>query len=439
MSLHLHEYQQRIVTFLQQHQNAILSVDMGLGKTISVLTFLQDLQPTTCLIVAPKRVALTVWAQEAQKWGLPIADKFRIVKGTKAQRLKALQDSDTPYKIVSRDNLSDVANTEWEVLVLDELTSFKTIDSARSKAVRSISAQRKIGLTGTFLANGAIDIYGQCAAVGLERWRLNFYAWRATFFRDVLQGSGLSFQKWVPTKTLPEILAAVQNDIFTLTAADYLEIPDKMESVISVELSAETYESIAEMDAFLSTEINGEIFAIKERQKFAKLQTLCNGFVYDENGNSIRAKQSDKLNHVAELVCELVEQGEQVLLFYAYRDEAVWLHELLAKRKIKVASVSRSDFLELWNGHEIDVLFAHPASAGHGLNLQHGGRCIVWSTMTYNYELFAQGNARLARQGQTKNVQIFYCVAKNTVEEKIAIALTKKDKAQNDFLELTKK
>lgn len=435
----LHEYQKRIVTFLQQHKNAILSVDMGLGKTIAVLTFLQQLQPKNVLIVAPKRVAETVWAQEAEKWCLPIAQMFTRCIGTKAKRHAAMTDETKPYKIVSRDNIKDLDTAKvWDVVVFDELTSFKTIDSARTEKALQIQARRKIGLTGTFLANGAIDVYGQAAVCGLNRWGLNFYQWRATFFRDVLKGSGLAFSKWTLSQPLEKVLQPIQSDIFTLTAADWLEIPQVTEQVMPCELSAQTMSAIQELDAFLSTEIDGEIYAINDKQKFAKLQTLCNGFVYDENGAALRTKRSDKLEAVADFVAEMVEQGEHVLLFYAYRDEALWLHEMLTAKRCRVASVKAPNFLERWNAGEIDVLFAHPASAGHGLNLQHGGRVIVWSTLTYNYELFAQGNARLARQGQQKGVRIFYFVAKDTVEERIIKALRTKDKEQRVFLDLTK-
>lgn len=437
--MQLHEYQKKIVNFLQAHQKAVVSVDMGLGKTISVLTYLQQTKPATALIIAPKRVAETVWLQEAQKWNLTIANLFTICKGTKIQRNKAFADHSKPYKIISRENIKDIPqNITWGVLILDELTSYKNIKSKRTEAVIQIKAHQYIGLTGTFLANGAIDIFGQLAACHLNVWQMNFYQWRATYFRDVLQGSGLAFSKWKPTKELKEILKPVQEYIFTLSAADYLNIPPKTEQIISCQLSEQTQKNIKELDAFLCTEINGETIAIHDKQKFAKLQTLCNGFVYDTQGNSIRAAKSDKLEYIVELIEELVEQGEHILLFYAYRDEALWLFDMLQAKKIRCQSVAAPNFLKNWNDGRTDVLFAHPASAGHGLNLQHGGRVIIWSTLTYNYELFAQGNARLARQGQDRNVLIYYCIAENTVEERIIKALQNKDTEQQKFVNLTK-
>lgn len=438
----LHEYQNRIVAFLHQHQHAILSVDMGLGKTAATLAYINQARPKTILIVAPKRVAESVWLQEAEKWGYAhTASKMVIVKGTPKQRAKAIADNAHPYKIISRDNLKDVYGYQCELLVIDELTSFKSVQSKRTQAVLSIKASRKVGLTGTFLANGAIDIYGQCAAVGLQfGGGLSFDAWRAIYFHDAVAGAGLQFQKWVLNKgiTIEHLLLEVQNCIFTLTAADYLEIPDVQHQWHRIELAKETRKAYDDLNAFLGFNLGDGVLTFDEGAKYAKLQTLCNGFVYDENGVAVRGKDTAKLQAVADFVAECAENGENVLLFYAYREEAVWLGELLTKRGIAFESVKKAGFLERWNAGKTQCLFAHPASAGHGLNLQKGGRVIVWSSLTYNYELYAQANARLARQGQTRNVQIHYFMAQDTCEWQVWNALQKKDKEQNEFLKLTK-
>lgn len=440
--MRLHEYQNRIVAFLHQTPKAILSVDMGLGKTAATLTYVAQARPKDLLIVAPKRVAESVWLQEAEKWGYDdVASKMVIVKGTPKQRAKALADHEHPYKIISRDNLKDVYGWRTDLLIIDELTSFKSVQSKRTQAAMSIRATRKIGLTGTFLANGAIDIYGQCAAVDLRfGGGLNFYAWRAMYFHDAVAGAGLQFQKWVLNKdvTIERLLRDVQGCIFTLTAADYLEIPDVQHQWHRIELAQETRKAYDDLNAFLGFNLGDGTLTFDEGAKFAKLQTLCNGFVYDENGAPVRGKDSAKLQAVADFVAECAENGENVLLFYAYREEAVWLSEMLTKRGITFESVKKAGFVERWNAGKTQCLFAHPASAGHGLNLQKGGRVIVWSSLTYNYELYAQANARLARQGQTRNVQIHYFMAENTCEWQMWHALQKKDKEQNEFLTLTK-
>lgn len=436
--MRLHEYQERAVQYIVEHANCILSVDMGLGKTAAVLHFIQRMKPTSVLIIAPKRVAETTWKQEAEKWMMQdVADKMVIVSGTVARRRKALDDQNRPYKIISRDNVKDVQDSDYSLLVIDELTAFKNIESKRTKAVLSINAERKVGLTGTFLANGAIDIYGQCAAVGV-RYGCNFYAWRATYFRDALQGSGLAFHKWKLQVPIDDILEPIKDRVFTLTAADYLDIPPVTHTRHDVELDAETMKAYQELDAFLGFEMNEDTLTVAEGAKYAKLQTLCNGFVYDCKGKAIRSGKSAKLEAVADFVAECKDAGEPVLLFYAYREEAIWLHEILTERGVRVESVQRAGFLNRWNAGEIECLFAHPASAGHGLNLQHGGRVIVWSSLTYNYEYYAQANARLARQGQQRNVQIHYFLTQNTCEPRVWSALQRKDQEQQVFLKTTK-
>lgn len=440
--MELHQYQKNIANFIAKHRHCILSVDMGLGKTASVLHWLDWFQrrsprPLSVVVICPKRVALTVWKQEAEKWGLSIAENFVIVAGDKKHRLAALDDSH-PYKIVSRDNLAEISGRVCDVVIFDELTSFKNITSKRTKAAMSLCSPVKIGLTGTFLANGAIDIYAQAAVCDLQMGERNFYAWRATHFRDVMKGSGQAFSKWKLTTPLPDLLRPLQDNIFTLTAADYLTIPPVTETTHLVPLDDDTSRNIAELDAFLATEINGEVVAFSEKSKFAKLQTICNGFVYSDEGVAVRSAHSAKLSEVADFVQECKEQGERVLLFYAYTEERKWLSEMMTARHITIGTPDTPDFLTKWNEGDFDCLMCHPASAGHGLNLQHGGRVIVWATLTYNYELFAQGNARLARQGQQHNVQIHYFVAKKTVEERVLAVLNKKNGEQKQFLQLTK-
>lgn len=444
----LHEYQKRTANFIARHPHCIISVDMGLGKTAAVLAWLdwfarRRAYDVRVLIIAPKRVAENNWRQEAQKWGLEeLHSRMTICAGTAKKRANSWADDAHPIKVISRDNFKTYAGAAVDVLIVDELTTYKSVASKRSEAVCGISAQIKIGLTGTFLANGAIDIYGQAAAVGLNFGSMSFEGWRATYFHDALAGAGLAFHRWTLDVPLEALLHPIREHIFTLTAEEYLQIPPVTHNTHAVELDEQTRTQIHELDAFLATELDGEVVAFDEKQKFAKLQTLCNGFVYRELEDGtvevVRGERSVKLEQVADFVADCKDAGEPVLLFYAFREEAVWLAELLRARGVTYCSVKRSDFLEKWNNREVDCLIAHPASAGHGLNLQHGGRVVVWSTLTYNYELFAQGNARLARQGQTRNVQCHYFVARKTCEENAVNALVRKQIEQQHFLNLTK-
>lgn len=266
----LHEYQKRTANFIAKHSKSIISVDMGLGKTASVLAWMDWFDAFSGykrkgLIVAPKRVAENNWQQEAFKWEMTaLASKMIVVKGSPKKRAEALADDAHPIKILSRDNLKDVKDSEFDFLVLDELTSFKNVEAARTKTILSIKAPIRIGLTGTFLANGAIDIYGQAAAVGLDFGRLSFYAWRGAYFRDALAGSGLAFHKWVMRSGLDDVLAPIKDNIFTLTAADYLKIPPVTETTHKVDVGSEIREAIDGLDAFLAMELDGELLTFDE-------------------------------------------------------------------------------------------------------------------------------------------------------------------------------
>lgn len=444
--MELKKYQKRLANFIEQKKKAIISVDMGLGKTLATLAWLdwfanRKNYRTFGIIIAPKRVAENNWRQEMLKFGYnQLANISIIVKGSAGKRADALADCAKSIKIIGRDNIADLNTSQYyDFVIFDELTSFKNIKSKRYKKASSLKADYKIGLTGTLLANGAIDIYAQAEVLDIHFPHRNFYSWRADFFRDIFKNAPVTFEKWELNVDLDILLQPIKDNIFTLSAEDWLEIPEKTEYIVPVELDADTYRNISELNAFLATEVGGEIVAIKEKAKFAKLQTMCNGFIYSDEGEAQRSKESIKLQAVADKALEIVEKGEKILLFYAYREEAQWLTEMLAKEKIKVMNVKDCpDFMEKWNNGEIDVLLAHPASAGHGLNLQYGGRVIIWSTLTYNYEFFAQGNARLARQGQTGNVQIYYFIASGTIEERVVSALTKKSNEQQKFVELTK-
>lgn len=446
MKVELKDYQKRLANFIEQKKKAIISVDMGLGKTLATLAWLDWFAKrknyrTFGVIIAPKRVAENNWRQEMLKFGYnQLADISVIVKGSAGKREDALADCTRPIKIIGRDNIADLNTSQYyDFVIFDELTSFKNIKSKRYKKALALKATYKVGLTGTLLANGAIDIYAQAEVLDIHFPHRNFYSWRADYFRNILKNAPVNFEKWVLACDLSEVLKPIQDNIFTLSADDWLTIPEKTEHLIPVELDENTYRNIAELNAFLATEVGGEMIAIKEKAKFAKLQTMCNGFIYTDEGEAQRSNKSIKLQAVADKALEIVEKGEKVLLFYAYREEAQWLTEMLEREKIKVVNVKDCpDFMEKWNNGEIDVLLAHPASAGHGLNLQYGGRVIIWSTLTYNYEFFAQGNARLARTGQKHNVQIYYFYAQKTIEEKVLTALRTKSEAQQQFVKLTK-
>lgn len=460
----LHEYQERAIAFMKAKQRCILSVGMGLGKTAACLHYLADTMPATALIVAPKRVAETVWKQEAEKWQLfDVADKMVVVSGTPAQRKAALEDETHPYKILGRDNLNDIAPLaekngkrkqyrslyRFDVIIIDELTSFKSVEASRTLMMAEVArnSDHVVGLTGTFLANGAIDVFGQCLACGIFHDERLFYEWRSRYFRDAMAGSGMAWHKWQPIGGIDNVIAPVKSLIFTLDSKDYLRIPEISFFEHPITLSKDERKRYNDLDAFLACDIEGVGVSATENGKFMKLQTLADGFIYngeDANGEDFwqsceRGKTSSKLEAVAEFCQRCVSENESVLLFYSFRAEAKWIGEMLDREGIEHRDVKDKDGLAKWNDADwCGVLMAHPASAGHGLNLQDGGRILVWSTLTYNYEYYAQANARLARQGQRKAVQIHVFVADKTCEQGKSAALRRKDKEQNEFLKMTK-
>lgn len=455
--MQLRPYQKRIAHFLVDHPRACLSVGMGLGKTASVLAFLDytlRLYPRArVLIVAPKRVAETVWLQEAEKWELwNLRSCMCLVAGTKKQKEEmASPDYIMQVKVVSRDNVSLFSDQRFDILIIDELTSFKSWKAARTKAVMGIDADRKIGMTGTFAPNGIIDIYPQLACLDMAgKTDRDYYSWIGGNFENIMAGSGQPFKKYVLRKgvTPQEVVRPWVKDIITLTTDDYLQLPPIVENTISVELAKNERKAYDDTVAALHFKLPDTLdFTVDEKAKFAKVQTLCSGFVYDTDGQAVDAGEAirvkdggSKVRTAVEFCVECAEAGEPVLLFYNYRETAVWFGELAKEAGLRIASVRGNslDWLKRWNAVELDVLVANPASAGHGLNLQHGGHVVLWMEMTYNYEHFAQANARLHRMGQQRRVSVNYIVAKDTVDGRVLGALRNKGKVNKEIEEVTK-
>lgn len=449
--LQLREYQKRIARFLPDHPHACLSVGMGLGKTAAVLTFLEytlRLYPAAkILIVAPKRVAETVWLQEAEKWNMwGLRANMMLVAGTKAQKERyASPDYKCPVKIVSRDNVALFKDAAFDILIIDELTSFKSWKAQRTKAVMSIKADRKIGMTGTFAPNGLLDIYPQLACLDMAgKTDGDYYSWVGRWFENVMAGSGQPFKKYVLRRGVQprEVVKGWIPDIITLTTEEYLKLPPMIENIMDVELSEGEITAYDNLNAVLHFELPDSLddFSVDAKAKFAKLQTLASGFVYNtDTGEAIRIKDGGtKIRQAVEFCKECAEAGKSVLLFYQYRESAVWFGELAKDEGLRIASPSSKDWLQKWNNGELDVLVCNPASAGHGLNLQKGGHIVLWMELTYNYEHFAQANARLHRTGQEKRVSVYYMAAKGTLDGRVLRALKNKGKVNREVEDVTK-
>ena len=248
----------------------------------------------------------------------------------------------------------------------------------------------------------------------------------------------MQFHKWKLVTPLEQLIKNVRQNIFTLDSRDWLEIPEVQYFEHYVELSEHEMNEYLKLNTMLNCTLDDEIVSFNENQKFAKLQTLADGFVY-VNDTVQRSEYSTKLDEVVDFVDRAVSEGEQVLLFYAFREEKVWLEEKMKKLHLKFTDVKDKNFMLKWNDGEVEVLMAHPASAGHGLNLhQSGARIMVFSTIPYDYEHFIQACGRLARQGQRRNTQIHSFLAKNTVEKQKYLSLMKKSNILQEFVDITK-
>lgn len=439
----LKNYQIKARDFIINNDIAILAVGMGLGKTAATLHAIAELKPSTLLITAPKMVAKTVWIQEAKKWGLDdVYNKMVLISGTPKKRLELLSDTSKPYKVIGRDILKDVEGYDFDMFVMDELTSFKNVESRRTEFAVSVNAKRRVGLTGTFLTRGAIDVFGQSDAIfGQYGNPLGecYYSWRYRFFQDVIP-SKYKWEKWMPKKgvTLDFLIEPIKHTIFTLSSSDWLEIPEVEYIDITYDLSRSEMLNYNNMNTFLFSDL-GAVYS--EEQKLTKLSTLTCDFFYPKNRLKEaprRGKSGTKVTMVTDLCAQAVAEGEQILLLYAFKEEAVWLGEKLKKHGIKFCSTKDPNFITKWDNGDIDVLITHPASAGHGLNLQHGGRIVIWSTFTSDYEMFAQSNARVIRQGQTKGAKIYRFIANKTKDKNTVENLKEKEKYFNEFINNTK-
>ncbi len=453
----LREYQHRMITHLRRHRSALLSVGCGLGKTSAVLHYLQiiaDLRDgVSALIVAPKLVAQSVWQQEAEEWGLSIAPCMNCVCGRPPEMRKVgIMGSD--IVITSRDLLAIDTKAgyyqerEFDVVVFDELTSFKSMASSRTAAALAVKAKQRIGLTGTFITNSELDIYGQLAVLGMRPTdKGSFYAWRGRYFKDALAGKGVKFQKWQLRREYRQrdLYQDVEDNIYTLTSDDYLTVPAVTYVNKAVTLSDKDMAAYMSAETMLAATLEGGTVAIKESARFAKLQQVANGFIYSEQsdlfGNVTRGitrGEMSKLNAVIEWVDHLVEMGERVLLFYQFQEEHDYIREKMGERVLRDVTDGEA-VLNSWNRGEVEVLLAHPQSAAYGLNIQYGGHIIVWASLPYDVELFIQGNARLHRSGQTKPVTVYSFYADDTVEVGKVYGLKRKEKSIDEFNNNTKK
>lgn len=439
-----HEYQRYAVEYIKSHPVAAVLLSMGLGKTSISLTAINDLlfdsfEIHKVLIIAPLRVASVTWSAEIEKWEHLKILKYSVAVGTEAERLMALNTQADIY-IINRENVQWLIEKsgvpfDFDMLVVDELSSFKNHQSKRFKALMKVrpKVKRAVGLTGTPSSNGLMDLFAEFKLLdmGARLGRFIGQYRNAYFSPDKRNGQIIYSYKPLPDAE-QQIYEKISDITISMKSTDHLKMPELISTQYEVELSEEEKKKYEELKKDLILQLpDGEITAANAASLTGKLSQMANGAVYsdDESILEIHQRKLDALEDIIESA-----NGKPVLVAYWFRHDLERIKKRFAVREIKTSR----DIVD-WNNGSIPVAVIHPASAGHGLNLQSGGSALVWFGITWSLELYQQTNARLWRQGQTaETVVITHIIAKGTIDERIVKALEMKDTSQSALIDAVK-
>lgn len=446
MDFHPHEYQKIAIQRIIDHTHYGLLLDMGLGKTVSTLIAIEQLMYDQfdikkVLLIAPKKVAESTWAQEANKWSETSCLKIASVLGLEKDRIKALQ-SDSDIYVMNRENVQWLyeyyrkKTFPFDMLVIDESSSFKNPQAKRFKAMRKMRPffKRVVILTGTPAPNTLMDVWAQMYLLdGGDRLGKTITEYRNRYFKpDKTNGHIVYSYRLIPGGD-EAIFGKMQDICMSLKAKDYLTLPERIENVITVEMNPKEWELYKEMesDHVLSLVDDDDVSALNAASLAGKLLQLANGAIYTDEGETIIV-HNEKVERLKELV--ETNEGKPMLVFYNFKHDLQVIKEAFPK----AVELKTDDDVAEWNKGNIQMLLAHPASAGYGLNLQAGGNIIVWYGLTWSLEQYQQANARLHRQGQTQPVIIHHLVTKGTMDEQVMKALERKEVGQDALLEAIK-
>ena len=437
-----HDYQKYAIEYIKSHPITALFLDMGLGKTVTTLTAIRDLMYDTfevrrVLVVAPLRVARDTWPEEIRKWDHLKDLTCSVVVGTVAERRRALQKEADIY-IVNRENLAWLyqnSRLDFDMVVLDELSSFKNAKSKRFKAMKAMrpEVKRIVGLTGTPSGNGLMDLWAEFRLLDMgERLGKYISQYRSLYFKPDKR-NGMVVFSYKPLPGAEEVIYHQIADItVSMKANDYLEMPELVSVAKEVTLSEKEKKRYDELKKSLVLELpGGEVTAANAASLTMKLSQMANGAIYtdDKNVVGIHDRKLDALEDLVESA-----NGQPVLVAYWFKHDKDRIQKRMEARELK----DPQDFAD-WNAGKIPVALIHPASAGHGLNLQQGGSILIWFGLTWSLELYQQTNARLWRQGQqSRTVIIQYLVAKGTIDERILKVLEHKDGTQAALINAVK-
>lgn len=452
----LHKYQKACVEHIITHPFCGVFLDMGLGKTVSTLTAINYLmfdylEINSVLVIAPKRVAESVWQEEAEKWGHLKHLRFSKIIGPQKQRIDAVMNTKADIYIISRDNIAWLCalygggKLPFDMVVIDELSSFKSYKSERFKAMRMVRPylKRLVGLTGTPAPNGLIDLWPQIYLMDRgERLEKTITRYRERYFRPGKTNGNVVYSYDLINDSEYLIHKKIEDICISMKADDYLEMPMRTDNYIKLRMpdalkkQYDSFEKEKVLDLFKSEESNEdsiEINVVNAAALSNKLLQFANGAIYDEKRN-IFPIHDIKLEALKEIIEDA--NGQSVLVAWTYQFDRDRILEYLKKYKPRELKTNKD--IEDWNAGKIQVMLAHPASAGHGLNLQAGGSIIVWFGQTWSLELYQQFNGRLYRQGQQNHVIINHLILQGTHDEDVIKALKAKDKKQNSLMDSIK-
>lgn len=437
-----HDYQKYAVEYIKSHPVTALFLDMGLGKTVTTLTAIRDLMYDTfevqrVMVIAPLRVARDTWPGEIKKWDHLKELTCSVVVGSVAERKRALQQ-DADIYIVNRENLVwlyENCRLDFDMVVLDELSSFKNAQSKRFKAMKAMrpKVKRIVGLTGTPSGNGLMDLWAEFRLLDMgERLGRYISQYRNLYFKPDKRNGMVVFSY----KPLPGAEEAIYHQIADITvsmkANDYLKMPELVSVTKEVTLSEKEQKRYDELKKSLVLDLpDGEVTAANAASLTMKLSQIANGAIYTDDKDVVKIHDR-KLDALEDLVESA--NGRPVLVAYWFKHDKDRIQKRMQARELK----EPQDFTD-WNAGKIPVALIHPASAGHGLNLQQGGSILIWFGLTWSLELYQQTNARLWRQGQMdKTVIIQHIVAKDTIDERILQVLEHKDGTQAALIDAVK-
>ncbi|WP_257202961.1 SNF2-related protein [Corynebacterium cystitidis] len=439
-----HNYQRTAITFIEQHPQAAIFLGMGLGKTIITLTAINNLMFNhftirRALIIAPVRVARDTWSQELAKWDHLTHLRMAVMVGTAQERRDALNTTNAHIWTINRENIPWLVKElrgRWpfDMVVIDELSSFKNHTSKRFKALKKVwrHITRIVGLTGTPAPNSLMDLWAQYALLdGGQRLGSTITAYRDRYFRPGRRKGHIVYEWNLMPDSEEKIYDKISDITLSMRTSDHIQLPDATYTTITVTMTPEQRKVYNTFRSDMVTDLpdGSTIDAANAATLSGKLLQLASGAVYNnQHGDSFTEIHTGKIDALANIIEEA--EGETVLVAYWFKHERERILSAIPNARVLDTS---QDFTD-WNNRTIPVALIHPASAGHGLNLQAGGHIMVWITTPWSLELYEQANARLHRQGQTHPVSIIHLSTAGTIDREVHRALAKKDTTQQSLI-----